>query len=86
MITHTQPDQGPMNNIPELIEKANYPKQAIIAIGATRYTDFGEHHFLQVGDTSIVVFIMHKNILIPILLLWQKKEISLRIFQLLCKQ
>ncbi|SUC10139.1 Uncharacterised protein [Pasteurella canis] len=52
---NTQPDQGPMNNIPELIEKANYPKQAIIAIGATRYTDFGEHHFLQVGDTSIVV-------------------------------
>ncbi|MDO5055155.1 MAG: DUF5718 family protein [Pasteurella oralis] len=52
---NTQPDQGPMNNISALIEKADYPKQAIISIGATRYTDFGEHNFLQVGDTSIVV-------------------------------
>ncbi|WP_424405555.1 DUF5718 family protein [Pasteurella sp. PK-2025] len=52
---NTQPDQGPMNDIPSLIEKAHYPKQAIISIGATRYTKFGEHHFLQVGDTSIVV-------------------------------
>ena len=27
----------------------------MISIGATRYTDFGEHNFLQIGDTSIVV-------------------------------
>ena len=26
-----------------------------ISIGATRYTDFGETHFLQPGDDSIVV-------------------------------
>ncbi|HDR1023023.1 TPA: hypothetical protein QB352_002340 [Pasteurella multocida] len=52
---NTQPDLGPMNDIPALIEKANYPKQAVISIGATRYTEFGEHNFLQVGDTSIVV-------------------------------
>lgn len=52
---NTQPDQGPMNDIPALMAKANYPKQAIISIGATRYTEFGERNFLQVGDTSIVV-------------------------------
>ncbi|VEH66335.1 Uncharacterised protein [Rodentibacter pneumotropicus] len=51
---NNQPDEGPMNNISALLEAANYPKQAIISIGATRYTDFGEHHFLQIGDTSIV--------------------------------
>ncbi|OOF46833.1 DUF5718 family protein [Rodentibacter trehalosifermentans] len=49
-----QPDEGPMNNIAALLEAANYPKQAIISIGATRYTHFGEHNFLQIGDTSIV--------------------------------
>ncbi|OOF35597.1 DUF5718 family protein [Rodentibacter heidelbergensis] len=51
---NNQPDEGPMNNIAALLEAANYPKQAIISIGATRYTDFGEHNFLQIGDTSIV--------------------------------
>lgn len=50
-----QPDQGPMNNIAELIALANYPKQAIISVGATRYTKFGETHYLQKDDTSIVV-------------------------------
>ncbi|OOF42811.1 hypothetical protein BKK50_06005 [Rodentibacter rarus] len=51
---NNQPDEGPMNNIAALLEATNYPKQAIISIGATRYTDFGEHNFLQMGDTSIV--------------------------------
>lgn len=50
-----QPDEGPMNHIAELLAKANYPTKAIISIGATRYTEFGEHHFLQPNDTSIVV-------------------------------
>lgn len=52
---NNQPDENPMNNIAELLEKANYPTKAVISIGATRYTEFGEHNFLQVGDTSIVV-------------------------------
>lgn len=50
-----QPDEGPMNAIAPLIAAANYPSQAIISIGATRYTPFGETHFLQPGDTSIAV-------------------------------
>ncbi|OOF65392.1 DUF5718 family protein [Rodentibacter sp. Ppn85] len=49
-----QPDEGPMNNIAEMLKQAHYPAKAIISIGATRYTAFGEHHFLQIGDTSIV--------------------------------
>ncbi|QIW14946.1 hypothetical protein A4G20_00450 [Pasteurellaceae bacterium RH1A] len=52
---NNQPDQDPMNNIANLLKQANYPKQAIISIGATRYTEFGERNFLQVGDTSMVV-------------------------------
>lgn len=50
-----QPDEGPMNNIRELLAQANYPKQSIIAVGATRYTPFGESHFLAPNDTAIVV-------------------------------
>lgn len=52
---NNQPDENPMNNIADLLEKANYPDKAVISIGATRYTEFGEHNFLQIGDTSIVV-------------------------------
>lgn len=50
-----QPDEGPMNHIAEMLKQANYPTKAIISIGATRYTPFGETNFLQVGDVSIVV-------------------------------
>ena len=52
---NNQPDEGPMNHIASLLELANHPKQAIISIGATRYTEFGETHFLQPNDLSIVV-------------------------------
>ncbi|WP_373603986.1 DUF5718 family protein [Aggregatibacter sp. HMT-949] len=52
---NNQPDEGPMNHIAPLIEAAGFPEQTIISIGATRYTPFGETHFLQPGDTSIVV-------------------------------
>lgn len=51
---NNQPDQDPMNNIASLLAHANYPTQAIISIGATRYTEFGERNFLQPNDTSIV--------------------------------
>jgi hypothetical protein len=34
---------------------ADFPQQAMIGIGATRYNDYGEHTFLQAGDESIVV-------------------------------
>ncbi|HGO5856102.1 TPA: DUF5718 family protein [Mannheimia haemolytica] len=52
---NNQPDEGPMNNIAEMLKQANYPTKAIISIGATRYTPFGESNFLQVGDVSMVV-------------------------------
>ncbi|MDP8170408.1 DUF5718 family protein [Pasteurella skyensis] len=52
---NNQPDEDPMNNIANLLKQANYPAQTIISIGATRYTEFGETHFLQPNDKSIVV-------------------------------
>lgn len=51
---NTQADEGPLEDIAAWLKCAGYPSQALISIGATRYTDFGETHFLQPGDRSIV--------------------------------
>lgn len=52
---NAQVDFGPLEPIREYLREAHYPKQAIISIGATRYTHFGETNFLQEGDEVIVV-------------------------------
>ncbi|MGA9046159.1 DUF5718 family protein [Sulfuricurvum sp.] len=52
---NTQVDFGPLESIGEYLRAAGCPKQAIISIGATRYTHFGETNFLQEGDEVIVV-------------------------------
>ena len=57
---NTQKDEGPLENLPALIELSNYPKTALIAIGATRYTEIGEKTFLQ-KDNEISVITYHQN-------------------------
>ena len=52
---HHQQDQGPLEDLARWFRIAGHPKQALISVGATRYTDFGETHFLQAGDRSVVV-------------------------------
>lgn len=51
----TQEDFGPLEPIGEYLLACNNPKQAIISIGATRYSPMGENSFLQSGDEIIVV-------------------------------
>ena len=51
---NNQKDSGPAENVYEYIKNFK-PGQVLISIGATRYTDFGEHNFLKAGDKSIVV-------------------------------
>jgi len=51
----TQENFGPLEPINEYIHACDNPKEAIISIGATRYTEYGENTFLQVGDESIVL-------------------------------
>ena len=65
---NTQQDQDPISQITPLIKKANYPQNAIISVGATRYTEFGEKNFLQPKDISLVIIYdetkyNHQNIL-----------------------
>jgi len=57
---NTQEDFGPLEDLNTIIKENNYPKNMIIAIGATQYTDFGEHRFLQKED-EIYVCLYNKN-------------------------
>ncbi len=52
---NTQQDKGPLEPLLEYIESCQYPEHAVISIGATRYTPFGETHFLNEGDEVIIV-------------------------------
>ena len=51
----TQEDFGPLEPIEEYITACGNPKEAIISIGATRYTEYGEKTFLKAGDEVIIV-------------------------------
>ncbi|WP_455755531.1 DUF5718 family protein [Sulfurimonas sp.] len=52
---NTQEDFGPLEPISEYIHACDNPSEAIISIGATRYTEYGEKTFLKAGDESIVI-------------------------------
>jgi hypothetical protein len=52
---NTQTNIGPLEPISHYLKEAKNPTQAIISIGATRYTPFGETNFLQEDDEIIVV-------------------------------
>ena len=51
---NNQRDEGPLEDIANWIEIAGRPSQALISIGATRYTDYGETTFLERGDRCTV--------------------------------
>ncbi len=51
---NSQKDFGPLQDVLTLIKEASYPSEMLISIGATRYTEYGEHTFLQNGDEVIV--------------------------------
>jgi len=50
----TQEDFGPLEAIEEYISSCGNPTQAIISIGATRYTSYGETTFLEAGDEILI--------------------------------
>ena len=52
---NTQEDFGPLEPLSEYISTCNYPQEAVISIGATRYTPYGEKTFLKAGDEVIIV-------------------------------
>lgn len=50
-----QKDEGPAEDIHTYLVEAGKPSKAMISVGATRYTDYGEHNFLADGDDAVVV-------------------------------
>jgi len=57
---NNQKDFGPLEDISTHLKNCNYPKQAIITIGATAYEKFGEENYLKSGD-EIYVIAYHKE-------------------------
>ncbi|MWV61858.1 hypothetical protein DCO58_07315 [Helicobacter saguini] len=57
---NTQEDFAVLENLRELIAKAGFPRQFLIAIGATSYTHFAETRFLRPGDEVCIVAYNHK--------------------------
>jgi hypothetical protein len=55
LANQTGSPQTPLENVGLLLREAGSPMTVLIAIGATRYTEFGESNFLVNGDDSIVV-------------------------------
>jgi len=59
---NVQENFGPLEPLNEYIHACDNPAEAIISIGATRYTEFGEKTFLQAGDESIVIVYNHTKV------------------------
>lgn len=59
---NTQDDFGPLENLISYISECEHPDKAIISIGATRYTEYGETTFLKTGDEVVVVVYNHNEL------------------------
>lgn len=56
---NTQQDYAVLENLSNILKDANYPKEMIITIGATRYEEAGKNRYLQSGDICYVVAFDH---------------------------
>ena len=74
---NSQGDTGPLEPIGEYLKSSGLPTQAIISIGATRYTHFGETTFLKEGD-EIVVVVYDNNLycMNPLLMMVNRGELN----------
>lgn len=52
---NNQKDEGPAEDLGSYLKECDGIRQIFVSIGATRYTDYGEHNFLHDGDEAIVV-------------------------------
>lgn len=49
-----QTEVGPLDHLATWLEQAGRPEEAVLLIGATRYTELGEHTYVQPGDQVVV--------------------------------
>jgi hypothetical protein len=59
---NNQEDFGPLEPLADYLFKCDNPDEAVISIGATRYTEYGEKTYLQKGDEVIVVVYNHQKV------------------------
>jgi hypothetical protein len=52
---NVQKNDGPLESISDLLKQCDYPEYALISIGATKYTEFGETNYLKFGDKLFVI-------------------------------
>ena len=52
---NNQKDFGPLEDIYKHLEACQYPKEALVAIGATAYAEFGEKNYIKSDDEIFVV-------------------------------
>lgn len=52
---NNQQNEGPAEMINSYLAEAGFPSQIMVSVGATRYTEYGEHNFLQNQDKAVVV-------------------------------
>ncbi|WP_319379938.1 DUF5718 family protein [Thiomicrorhabdus sp.] len=55
-----QADFGPLENLNQLVHQSGFPKQIMVSLGATTYTEFGESVFLQPGD-RIAIYVYNNQ-------------------------
>lgn len=56
---NTQQDYAVLENLSNILKNANYPKEMLITIGATRYEEAGKNRYLKSGDICYVVAFDH---------------------------
>jgi hypothetical protein len=72
---NTQKDFGPLEPLSQYISTCKNPADAIISIGATRYTQYGESTFLKSGD-EVVIAVYDRNSFSPVDILERVDESS----------
>ena len=72
---NNQSDEGPAENIHKYLLEAGKPESAMISIGATRYTKWGEQNFLMNNDkTCIILYPQSKYSQADILKIVEKED------------
>jgi hypothetical protein len=56
-----QKNEGPAEELRLYLQESGNPSRILVSVGATRYTDFGEHNFLMNNDKSVVVLYPEKK-------------------------
>lgn len=55
LVNQTGSPETPLEDVGRLLRDAGSPTTVLVGIGATRYTEIGESHFLVDGDESVVI-------------------------------